>query len=218
MILHFSHIGLTDGRTFMGPFGGSLKRGRGRTGTRASATQQDSTAFRLPWGLAGYASGVFDHLSERSREALVLAADEARSLGHDRIGTEHLLLGLVRLGDETTAGLGLTLAGARREVRAILGAGGERTIGELRFTPTAKRAIDRATAEGRDVGPATLLAALLGEEGSGAAGLVAAESDDDAHVLLALAARPDSVTARALAALGVDHTRLRRAVEDVRRR
>jgi len=150
----------------------------------------------------------------------VLAADEARSLGHARIGTEHLLLGLVRLGDASTAHLGLSLAGTRREVRAVLGTGSRRTIGELLFTPTAKRAIERAEAgsEGR-AGPADLLAGLLGEEGWGAAELLDGDqADDDARLLLELAARPDSVTARALGALGVDHARLRRAVEDVRRR
>jgi ATP-dependent Clp protease ATP-binding subunit ClpA len=163
---------------------------------------------------------VFERLSERSREALVLAADEARSLGHTRIGTEHLLLGLVRLGDASTAHLGLSLAGARQEVRAVLGAGRRRTIGELLLTPTAKRAIERAEAGGDGrAGPADLLGALLGEEGSGAAELLDGEQpEDDAKLLLELAAQPDSVTARALGALGVDHVRLRRAVEDVRRR
>jgi ATP-dependent Clp protease ATP-binding subunit ClpC len=156
-----------------------------------------------------------DRLSERSREALVLAADEARGMGHERIGTEHLLLGLVRLGDEATAGLGLTLAGTRRDVRAVLGTGGNRTIGELRFTPMAKRALERANASG-DAGPAELLAAVLGEQGSGAAALLRPE--DDGQELLELAARQDSVAARALAALGVDPGQLERAVEEVRRR
>src|SRR3954471_5761256 len=89
---------------------------------------------------------VFDRFTKSSREALVLAADEARSLGHARIGTEHLLLGLVRLGDASTAHLGLSLAGTRREAGAVLGTGSRRTIGELLFTPTAKRAIERAEA------------------------------------------------------------------------
>jgi ATP-dependent Clp protease ATP-binding subunit ClpC len=161
---------------------------------------------------------VFDSFSEDSRHALVLAADEARTLGHDRIGTEHLLLGLVRLDGDATAHLGLTLAGTRRDVRSVLGSTGSRTIGELRFTDTAKRALDRA-ADGSEAGPADLLAALLGETGSGAAELVVTgTAPDDGDELLGLLARGDSVSARALAALGVDETRLRRAVEGVRRR
>jgi ATP-dependent Clp protease ATP-binding subunit ClpA len=163
---------------------------------------------------------VFARFSQDARQAVILAADEARNLGHDRIGTEHLLLGLVRLGNAATAGLGLTLAGARRDVRAVLGGGGERTIGELRFTPTAKRALDRANArgDGGQAGAPELLAALLGEEGSGAAGLVADEAQDDGNLLLELASRQDSVSARALAELGIEPASLRRAIEDVRRR
>jgi ATP-dependent Clp protease ATP-binding subunit ClpA len=163
---------------------------------------------------------VFEHLSDSSRQALVLAADEARNLGHDRIGTEHLLLGLVRLGDPATAKLGLTLADARQEVRATLGTTGERTIGELRFTPTAKRALDRVDGTNGAGGPADLLAALLGDHDSGAAHLVAGDAgpEDDAALLLELAGRPDSVTARALTQLGIDYERLERAVELVRRR
>src|SRR3954468_16093408 len=88
---------------------------------------------------------VFDRFTKASRDALVLAADEARNLGHDRIGTEHLLLGLVRLGDPATADLGLSLTGAREGVRRVIGNGrGRRTIGELRFTPVAKRVLQRA--------------------------------------------------------------------------
>jgi ATP-dependent Clp protease ATP-binding subunit ClpA len=173
-----------------------------------------------PGPLAGTNWRVFDSFSEDARHVLVLAADEARNLGHDRIGTEHLLLGLVRLGNDATAHLGLTLVGTRQDVRTVLGATGSRTIGELRFTPTAKRALDRA-ADGGVAGPADLLAALLGQEGSGAAELLAtgpAPGPDDGDELLALATRSGSVTARALAALGVDETRLRGAVEDVRRR
>jgi hypothetical protein len=181
-----------------------------------------------PGPLAGTNQRVFDSFSEDARHALVLAADEARNLGHHRIGTEHLLLGLVRLNDDSTKHLGLTLASTRREVSAVLGTTGSRTLGELRFTPTAKRALESADAatNGGKAGPAELLAALLGEQGSGAAELLAtgaepppqARPGDDGDELLALASRPGSVTARALAALGVDEGRLRSAVEDVRRR
>jgi ATP-dependent Clp protease ATP-binding subunit ClpA len=181
-----------------------------------------------PGPLAGTPCRVFDTFSEDARHALVLAADEARNLGHDRIGTEHLLLGLVRLNDASTRHLGLTLASTRQDVRAVLGATGSRTLGELRFTPTAKRALERADAatNGGRAGPSELLAALLGEQGSGAAELLATgaapppqeQARDDGDDLLALASRRGSVTVRALAALGVDEARLRRAVEDVRRR
>src|SRR3954468_6882699 len=172
---------------------------------------------------------VFDRFTKASRDALVLAADEARSLGHNRIGTEHLLLGLVRLGDPATAHLGLSLTGTREGVRRVVGSGdGRRTIGELRFTGTAKRVLQRAneSAGDRDAGPHDLLASLLGDEESGAAGLLGtgngggrgagATEDDDGALLLELAHRPGSVTARALAYLGIDADRLGRAVAFVR--
>ena len=152
-----------------------------------------------------------------------MAADEARGLGHDRIGTEHLLLGLVRLGDPATADLGLSLTGARESVRKVVGrGGGQRTIGELRFTGAAKRVLQRADqhAAPDGAGPAELLAALLGEKESGAAALVGdhGADGDDGDELLTLATDPRTVTAQALAALGIDPERLRRAVENVRRR
>jgi ATP-dependent Clp protease ATP-binding subunit ClpC len=163
---------------------------------------------------------VYDRLTTSAREALVLAADEARTLGHQRIDTEHLLLGLLRLGDPATAALGLTLPAARRDVRSALGARSERTIGELRLTPEAKLALEHAGERAGDAGadPGHLLA-VLREEGGGAAELLADQARaDDADVLLALAARSETVTARALASLGVEERRLREAVEQVRRR
>jgi ATP-dependent Clp protease ATP-binding subunit ClpA len=164
--------------------------------------------------------------SEPGRRALVLAADEARSLGHDRIGSEHLLLGLVRLGDAATAALGLTLDRARDDVRGSLGPGsGARTIGELRFTAAASRVLDGADRISGPDGatPSDLLSALLGERGSGAAdildhaGELTTDNADDADDVLALAADPRTVTARALRRLGVDERRLRDAVGAVRR-
>src|SRR5213595_1460177 len=114
MILHFSHIGLTDGRTFMEPFGGES---RGCAGAQEYARARPSKIAQrsvIPGPSTGTTCGVFEHFSDRSREAVVLAADEARNLGHDRIGTEHLLLGLVRLDDAATARLGLTLTATRQ--------------------------------------------------------------------------------------------------------
>src|SRR3954454_13957286 len=172
---------------------------------------------------------VFDRFTKASRDALGLAADEARGLGHNRIGTEHLLLGLVRLGDPATAHLGLSLTGTREGVRRVVGSGGgRRTIGELRFTDTAKRVLQRAneSAGDREAGPGDLLASLLGDEESGAAGLLGtgngggrrarATGGDDGGLLFGLGQRARSVTAGPLAYLGVDADRLGRAVTFVR--
>src|SRR3954449_12259138 len=84
MILHFSHIGLTDGRTFMEPFGGETEEdaraARGRARARPSNLAQ---ASGCAWGSAGRKSAVLERFTEAAREAVVLAADDARILGHD---------------------------------------------------------------------------------------------------------------------------------------
>lgn len=171
---------------------------------------------------------MLENFNEEARHAVVLAAEEARVLGHDHIGTEHLLLGLVRLNDPSTEHLDMTLSGARASVRDLLGAGsGERTIGELRFTRAAKEALDRSDELAREggAGPRELLAALRQQAGSGAAQLIDGSADgdgrdgsdgSDGEVLLNVFADPDSVGARALRRLGVDERRLRRALDDVR--
>ena len=161
---------------------------------------------------------MLDNFTEEARRAVVLAADEARVLGHDHIGTEHLLLGLVRLNDPVTERLDLNLRPLRASVREIVGDGsGERTIGELLFTRPAKEALDRADTMGgaNGTGPHELLAALRSQAGSGAAQLIDGRGDDG-DGLLAVFADPDSVGARALRRLGVDEQRLRRALDDVR--
>jgi ATP-dependent Clp protease ATP-binding subunit ClpA len=159
-----------------------------------------------------------NRLDDDAQRALVFAADEARDLGHDRIGTEHLVLGLVRFGDARIHGLGLSLEGTRAEVRRTVGTGrGERTIGELRFTDAARSALARARAHSGPGGatPGEVLDAVLAEQGSGGA-RIARAADEGIDDLLGQAADPSSVLARALTSLGVDETRLREAVDRIR--
>ena len=168
---------------------------------------------------------MFDRFSEDTREVMMLAQDEARSLGHDHIGTEHLLLGLLRAGEPAATRFGVPLDDARDRVRGLVGGGSaERTIGELRFAEDSKRALSSALRDairnGRDeIGPANLLAGALAE--GGAAQVVGTKTwptEDDGDHLLTLAGDPTTVSARALAALGVSVEALERAVEEVRRR
>src|SRR6266516_5593331 len=74
-----------------------------------------------------YPLGMFERFSEEAREVVVLAQDEARELRHNNIGTEHLLLGLLRQADGVAArvlvGLGVALEPARDEVAKIIGQG-----------------------------------------------------------------------------------------------
>jgi ATP-dependent Clp protease ATP-binding subunit ClpA len=143
---------------------------------------------------------VYESFSDAARQVLVLAGEEARDLGHDHIATEHLLLGILRF--ERAPGL----TDARSDAVRAFGRGGTRTMGELLLTGAAKRALQQAQRDAGDdpVRPEHLLAALRGRR------------TDDGDRLLSMAADATSVTARALAALGVEHDALHRAVEAVR--
>ncbi|MCA1656343.1 MAG: hypothetical protein LC713_01260, partial [Actinobacteria bacterium] len=97
--------------------------------------------------------------SEPVRAALALAQEEARGLGHDRIGTEHILLGLLRegvtLAAQVLAGAGLTTDLVRTEVRSAIGPGREVAAGRIALTAGAKQALELAHEEavglGRDL-------------------------------------------------------------------
>jgi ATP-dependent Clp protease ATP-binding subunit ClpC len=166
---------------------------------------------------------MFDRFSDDTREVMMLAQDEARTLGHDHIGAEHLLLGLLRAREPAAVEFGVGLDEARDRVRRLVGAGaGARTIGELQFAEEAKRALSAALRDamrsGHDeIQPVHLLAGTLGA-GSAARVVGARASADDGDQLLALAGDPDTVTARALAEIGVGIDQLRDAVERVRQR
>jgi ATP-dependent Clp protease ATP-binding subunit ClpA len=108
---------------------------------------------------------VFERFNEHGRQVVVLALDEARSLGHDHIGSEHVLIGLLRVDDELVELLG-DPADARARVMELVGVGEESIIGagQLPFTPNAKAIVDHAGSEMRGgiVGPRELALALLG--------------------------------------------------------
>jgi len=91
---------------------------------------------------------VFERFTERARQVVVLAQEEARLLGHNFIGTEHLLLGLVReqegLAARVLDSLGITLAAVREEVRKIAGVGDSAATGQIPFTPRAKQTLELA--------------------------------------------------------------------------
>jgi ATP-dependent Clp protease ATP-binding subunit ClpC len=101
---------------------------------------------------------MFERFTERARQAVVLAQDEARALRHQYIGTEHLVLGLLReeegLAARVLESLGVTLEAARADVRAIVGEGDaeERVTGQIPFTPQAKEALELALREALSLG------------------------------------------------------------------
>jgi len=122
----------------------------------------------------------FEILTEQAKRVLSFSQDEARFLQHNYIGTEHLLLGLVR-EDEGVAGKilknhGVELMKLRKAVEFILGRGDRLVIGEISFTPRAKKvlelALDEAHRQNRYIGTEYLLLGLIREGDGIAAGIL----------------------------------------------
>ncbi len=105
---------------------------------------------------------MFERLTEQGRLVLVLAEDEARSLGHDEVGTGHLLLGLLRQDDDLVEILGEPDA-VRKRVVELLGLGEASAPGPLPYSPRAKNVIDIVLTESRasQAGPLELALVLL---------------------------------------------------------
>ena len=119
----------------------------------------------------------FDKFTERARRVLTLAQEEAQRFNHNYIGTEHLLLGLVREGDGVAAkvlsNLGVELSKVRSAVEFIIGRGEKSISGEIGLTPRAKKVIELAVEEARRlnhnyIGTEHLLLGLM-REGEGIA-------------------------------------------------
>jgi ATP-dependent Clp protease ATP-binding subunit ClpC len=122
----------------------------------------------------------FEKFSERARRVLTIAQEEARSLNHSYIGTEHILLGLVREEEGVAArvltNLGIGLGKVRSAVEFIIGRGDKPGTGETGLTPRAKKVIELAIDEARQmghnyIGTEHLLLGLL-REGEGVASSV----------------------------------------------
>jgi len=134
----------------------------------------------------------FDKFTERARRVLTLAQEEAQRFNHNYIGTEHLLLGLVREGDgvaaKVLANLGVELNKVRSAVEFIIGRGDRAVIGEIGLTPRAKKVIELAVDEAR-----RLNHHYIGTE----------------HMLLGLVREGEGIAAGVLESLGVNLERVR---------
>ena len=120
------------------------------------------------WRRACFDAAVFERFSERARQVVVLAQEEARERGHDHIGSEHVLVGLVRVEDETVT---QALEGIDVDaVRARLPSAGEqRPTGQIPFTPEAKKVLElglrEALAQGSNsIQPIHLLLGMTRDE------------------------------------------------------
>jgi ATP-dependent Clp protease ATP-binding subunit ClpA len=143
---------------------------------------------------------VFDRFTEGARQTIVLAQEEARRLRHNYIGTEHLLLGLLRehddLAAQVLAEMGVVLDEVRGQVVRLVGTGEEVTSGQIPFTPRLKAVLEKSLAEAL-----SLDADTIGTE----------------YLLLGLARQSGGVAARILLDLGVDPEELRWRVLRTRR-
>jgi ATP-dependent Clp protease ATP-binding subunit ClpC len=113
---------------------------------------------------------VFEQFTERARQVVILAQEEARTLRHDHVGPEHILLGLLReregVAARVLAGFDITLERARGEVVRIIGVGDAASPAQLTFAPDAKRVLEEslhvATSLGHNyIGTEHLMLALL---------------------------------------------------------
>ena len=123
----------------------------------------------------------FEKFSERARRVLTSAQEEAQALNHNYIGTEHILLGLIReeegVACKVLTNLGVSLAKVRSAVEYIIGRGEKTSTGDIGLTPRAKRVIELAIDEARRlghnyIGTEHLLLGLLHEGEGIAAGVL----------------------------------------------
>ena len=135
---------------------------------------------------------MFEHFDERARTCIAFAQEEARRLGHDELGTMHLLLGVVRVDDGL---LGVELETVRATVVALQGSGETPTVDAIPFTAEATTTLKGANAQALSLGHTTidvahLLLALMDTGGGGA------------RALREAGAIPSEVRERALATAG----------------
>jgi ATP-dependent Clp protease ATP-binding subunit ClpC len=138
---------------------------------------------------------VFERFTEPARQVVVLAQDEARELKHNYIGTEHILLGLIReeqgLAARVLGSLGVTLEGVRAQVGRIIGSGDDVTTGEIPFTPRTKKVLELSLREALALGHN-----YIGTE----------------HILLGIVAEGEGVACRILLDFGVSSDAVRDGV------
>jgi ATP-dependent Clp protease ATP-binding subunit ClpC len=138
---------------------------------------------------------MFERFTDRARRSVVLAQEEARRLGHTYIGTEHLLLGLIRetdgLAAQALTSLGIGLENVRGEVMKIVGEGSEPPTGHIPFSPRSKKVLELSLREALQLGHT-----FIGTE----------------HILLGLVREGEGVAAQVLVARGADLHRVRATV------
>ncbi len=138
---------------------------------------------------------MFGKFTERAKRVMLLAEEEAKRLNHGYVGTEHLLLGLIREGQgvaaRALAEVGINFNQVKGEIEKIIGRGNQVVEGKLGFTPRSKKVLNLALDEARQLGHN-----YIGTE----------------HLLLGLIREGEGVAARVLKELGADLEAVRRTV------
>ena len=139
---------------------------------------------------------MFDRFTERARKVIILAKEEARRFNHDYIGTEHILLGLIKEGESVAAAvlqnLGLGLEQIRLEIEKLVQMGPSTIVsGDIPFTPKAKKVIELAMDEARRLGHN-----YIGTE----------------HLLLGLMKEGEGVASHVLMNIGLDLNKVRNEI------
>ncbi|HAW49708.1 TPA: ATP-dependent Clp protease ATP-binding subunit ClpC [bacterium] len=142
---------------------------------------------------------MFERFTERARRILAIAQDEAKRLGHDYLGTEHILLGLISEGEGVAAeilrNLGVDLEGLKMAIEKEVPSGGSLAImGNVPFTPHAKKVLELAMEEARNLGHN-----YIGTE----------------HLLFGIIKEEESVGAKILAKLGVTLERAKKEMANI---
>src|SRR3989338_2566525 len=142
---------------------------------------------------------MFNRFTERARKVIILAKEEARRFNHDYIGTEHILLGLIREGEGVAAAvlekMGVSLENIRLEIEKLVQPGpATQIIGDIPFTPRAKKALELAAEEARALGHN-----YIGTE----------------HILLGLIREGEGMASQVLLNLGLDLNTVRSEVMEL---
>ncbi len=138
---------------------------------------------------------MFERFTDRARRVVILAQEEARMLHHNHIGTEHILLGLIREGDGVAAkaleSLGIGLEAVRQQVEEITGQDRQAPSGQIPLTPRTKKVLELSLREALQLGHN-----YVGTE----------------HILLGLIREGEGVAVQVLVKLGADPSRIRQQV------
>jgi ATP-dependent Clp protease ATP-binding subunit ClpC len=141
---------------------------------------------------------MFERFTDEARRVIVLAQEEARMLNHNYIGTEHILLGLIReghgVGAKALESMGISLDAVRHEVEEIIGRGQEARSDHIPFTPRAKKVLELSLREALALGHT-----YIGTE----------------HILLGLIRAGNGVAPQVLVKLGAELNRTRLVVIQV---